>query len=122
MPTLLLHFLMRHFRCQWVSILEAATPDNPTVFAPPADHRIAPPLSYTELEESTFVGGSFCRGATTTTTVAAGHGSSVFSSWSGGGGSRGEMLGMGGEGSSASRCANKEVVLHSKESTNTVEV
>ncbi|CAM9511657.1 unnamed protein product [Pylaiella littoralis] len=36
-------------RDKWVSILEAATPDNPTVFATSPDHRIAPPLSYTEL-------------------------------------------------------------------------
>ncbi|CAM9518745.1 unnamed protein product, partial [Ectocarpus sp. 8 AP-2014] len=36
-------------RDEWVSILEAATPNNHTVFAPPPDHRIAPPLSFTEL-------------------------------------------------------------------------
>lgn len=41
---------------QWVAILEAGTPDNPTVFAAPADHRTAPPLSYTELlEEAPFI-------------------------------------------------------------------
>lgn len=34
---------------QWVCILEAATPDHPTVFAASPDHRIAPPLSYVEL-------------------------------------------------------------------------
>lgn len=40
---------------QWVEILEAATPDNPTVFAAPADHRIAPPLSYRELLDESSV-------------------------------------------------------------------
>lgn len=102
---------MRHCHCQWVSILEAATPDNPTVFVPPADHRIALPLSYTELEESTFTGDSCRGGATTSTTIAtiaAGHGSRVFSSRSGGGGSRGEMLGISAEEPFTSRCVYKE--------------
>ncbi|CAN0243141.1 unnamed protein product, partial [Hapterophycus canaliculatus] len=36
-------------REKWISILEAATPENPTVFATSPDHRIAPPLSYMEL-------------------------------------------------------------------------
>ncbi|CAM9377759.1 unnamed protein product [Scytosiphon promiscuus] len=36
-------------RKEWVSILEAATPENPTVFATSPDHRVAPPFSYTEL-------------------------------------------------------------------------
>ncbi|CAN0009816.1 unnamed protein product, partial [Laminaria digitata] len=42
---------VNEYRNEWVSILEAATPHNPTVFAAPADHRIVPPLSYTELRE-----------------------------------------------------------------------
>ncbi|CBN80497.1 hypothetical protein Esi_0052_0195 [Ectocarpus siliculosus] len=40
---------INEYRDEWVSILEAATPNNHTVFAPPPDHRIAPPLSFTEL-------------------------------------------------------------------------
>lgn len=47
-PPLLARSLAR-LQKQWVSILEAATPNNHTVFAPPPDHRIAPPLSFTEL-------------------------------------------------------------------------
>eukprot|EP00752_Nemacystus_decipiens_P010152 g9048.t1 len=45
-------------RDEWVCILEAATPDHPTVFATSPDHRIAAPLSYVELlEHSEQAGG-----------------------------------------------------------------
>lgn len=61
---------------QWISILEAATPENATIFAAPVDHRIVPPLSYTEMEAASH-------GETNRVLSAAVPGSSVGSSCSG---------------------------------------
>ncbi|CAM9826954.1 unnamed protein product, partial [Ectocarpus sp. 12 AP-2014] len=93
-------------RDEWVSILEAATPNNHTVFAPPPDHRIAPPLSFTELLQQDS--------SSLPSVLSANPGGSSASVSTGGGGGTGSHLttqsrgGMNGRSGNTGTCSSSE--------------